>query len=102
MSDSASMARQHIISLRLVLNYTLGIDELLAKHIAYLFIRDPIVIFSEMIDQDDEKDNDHFEVRYLHRYDISVQAQFDSEYPINQLANRTLQAARKLYYGMAC
>lgn len=41
---------------------TLGIDELLAKHISYLFIRDPIVIFSEMIDQDDTKSNDHFEV----------------------------------------
>jgi glutamate--cysteine ligase catalytic subunit len=38
-----------------------GIDELLAKHIAYLFIRDPIVIFSEMVDQDDTHSNDHFE-----------------------------------------
>ncbi|EIN11676.1 glutamate-cysteine ligase catalytic subunit [Punctularia strigosozonata HHB-11173 SS5] len=38
-----------------------GIDELLAKHIGYLFIRDPLVIFSETIDQNDEVDNDHFE-----------------------------------------
>ncbi|KAG2040002.1 glutamate-cysteine ligase-domain-containing protein, partial [Suillus americanus] len=29
-----------------------GIDEMLAKHIAHLFIRDPLVIFSEAINQD--------------------------------------------------
>jgi len=40
-----------------------GIDELLSKHIAHLFIRDPIVIFSELLDQDDSKSTDHFEVR---------------------------------------
>jgi glutamate--cysteine ligase catalytic subunit len=40
---------------------TTGVDDLLAKHIGYLFIRDPIVIFSEMINQDDDNDNDHFE-----------------------------------------
>ena len=39
-----------------------GIDELLSKHIAHLFIRDPIVIFSELLDQDDNKSTDHFEV----------------------------------------
>jgi len=38
-----------------------GVDELLANHIAHLFIRDPLVIFSELIDQDDEKSADHFE-----------------------------------------
>ncbi|KAH0827865.1 glutamate-cysteine ligase-domain-containing protein [Lanmaoa asiatica] len=38
-----------------------GIDELLSKHIAHIFIRDPLVIFSETIDQDDETSNDHFE-----------------------------------------
>ncbi|KAL1680324.1 glutamate-cysteine ligase-domain-containing protein [Schizophyllum commune] len=38
-----------------------GIDDLLAKHIAHLFIRDPLVVFSETIDQDDENSNDHFE-----------------------------------------
>ena len=37
-------------------------DELLSKHIAHLFIRDPIVIFSELVDQDDSKSTDHFEV----------------------------------------
>jgi len=39
-----------------------GIDELLSKHISHLFIRDPIVIFSELVDQDDSKSTDHFEV----------------------------------------
>ena len=39
-----------------------GLDDLLSKHIAHLFIRDPIVIFSELLDQDDEVSVDHFEV----------------------------------------
>ncbi|KAG7098839.1 hypothetical protein E1B28_000743 [Marasmius oreades] len=38
-----------------------GIDDLLSKHVAHLFIRDPLVVFSETIDQDDETSNDHFE-----------------------------------------
>ncbi|KAI0075747.1 glutamate-cysteine ligase catalytic subunit [Panus rudis PR-1116 ss-1] len=38
-----------------------GIDRVLARHISHLFIRDPLVIFSESIDQDDENSNDHFE-----------------------------------------
>jgi glutamate--cysteine ligase catalytic subunit len=38
-----------------------GIDEALANHIAHLFIRDPLVIFSERVDQDDEDSMDHFE-----------------------------------------
>lgn len=38
-----------------------GIDAALARHISHLFIRDPLVIFSEMIDQDDSTSNDHFE-----------------------------------------
>jgi len=38
-----------------------GIDELLSKHIAHLFIRDPIVVFSELVDQDDSQSTDHFE-----------------------------------------
>ena len=42
-----------------------GIDELLSKHIAHLFIRDPIVIFSELVDQDDSKSTDHFEVCFI-------------------------------------
>lgn len=39
-----------------------GIDDLLAKHVAHLFIRDPISLFAEKLDQDVENDTDHFEV----------------------------------------
>ena len=39
-----------------------GIDELLAKHIAHLWIRDPLTLFSKKIELDDEKVSDHFEV----------------------------------------
>ncbi|XP_069107021.1 glutamate--cysteine ligase catalytic subunit-like [Argopecten irradians] len=38
-----------------------GIDRPLARHIAHLFIRDPISLFSEKIHQDDSTDTDHFE-----------------------------------------
>lgn len=38
-----------------------GIDDLLAKHIAHLFIRNPVSAFSNRIDLDDKKDADHFE-----------------------------------------
>lgn len=38
-----------------------GIDDLLSKHFAHLFIRDPLVVFSETIDQDDVSSSDHFE-----------------------------------------
>lgn len=38
-----------------------GVDLLLAEHIAHLFVRDPIVIFFERIDQDDTQSTDHFE-----------------------------------------
>lgn len=38
-----------------------GIDQALADHISHLFIRDPIVLFEEKIDIDDEVETDHFE-----------------------------------------
>ncbi|KAI8994509.1 glutamate-cysteine ligase-domain-containing protein [Pilobolus umbonatus] len=37
------------------------IDDKLAKHVAHLFIRDPLVIFKELLDVDDKKSSDHFE-----------------------------------------
>jgi glutamate--cysteine ligase catalytic subunit len=37
------------------------VDVLLANHIAHLFIRAPLVIFNETIDQNDAVDSDHFE-----------------------------------------
>uniref|UniRef100_H2Z546 Glutamate--cysteine ligase n=1 Tax=Ciona savignyi TaxID=51511 RepID=H2Z546_CIOSA len=38
-----------------------GIDDLLAQHIAHLWIRDPLTLFSKKIDLDDENEADHFE-----------------------------------------
>ena len=38
-----------------------GVDDALAKHIAHLFVRDPLVIFSERIELDDASESDHFE-----------------------------------------
>jgi len=37
------------------------VDEVLAEHIAHLFIRDPISLFAEKLVLDDEVDTDHFE-----------------------------------------
>ncbi|TIA88201.1 hypothetical protein E3P99_02715 [Wallemia hederae] len=37
------------------------IDTPLAKHIAHLFIRDPLVIFNELLNQDNKTSSDHFE-----------------------------------------
>ncbi|CAE1240060.1 GCLC [Acanthosepion pharaonis] len=37
------------------------VDDLLAQHIAHLFIRDPLYLLSEKIHQDDSKETDHFE-----------------------------------------
>ena len=39
-----------------------GVDKELARHLAHLFIRDPISLFSEKINQNDAEDTDHFEV----------------------------------------
>lgn len=39
-----------------------GLDDLLAQHVAHLFIRDPICLFAEKLEQDVEKESDHFEV----------------------------------------
>ncbi|GBP31256.1 Glutamate--cysteine ligase catalytic subunit [Eumeta japonica] len=38
-----------------------GIDHSLALHIAHLFIRDTVSLFSEKVHQDDQNDTDHFE-----------------------------------------
>jgi len=38
-----------------------GVDHRLARHIAHLWSRDPLVIYEEGLDQDDEKSSDHFE-----------------------------------------
>lgn len=38
-----------------------GMDDALAKHFAWLFIRDPLVIYKELINQDPNLSSDHFE-----------------------------------------
>ena len=38
-----------------------GFDHLLARHFSHLFIRDPLVIYAELINQDDSNSSDHFE-----------------------------------------
>ena len=38
-----------------------GINELMAKHISHLFIRDTVSLFSEKVDQNDLEDTDYFE-----------------------------------------
>ena len=38
-----------------------GIDQTLARHIAHLYTRDPLVIFEDLLDLDDETSMDHFE-----------------------------------------
>lgn len=43
------------------LTYT-GVDDLLALHVAHLFIRDPVSLFAEKLEQSVENESDHFEV----------------------------------------
>ena len=38
-----------------------NIDDLMAKHIAHLFIRDPLAIYEELVELDDMKTSNHFE-----------------------------------------
>ena len=40
---------------------TSEVDHLLAQHVAHLFIRDTVSLFSEKVDQNDEEETDHFE-----------------------------------------
>ena len=69
-----------------------GLDELLSKHIAHLFIRDPLVIFSETIHQDDTSSSDHFEVIDCWILPCFVLTHF-KEHSIHQLANCPFQAS---------
>ncbi|KAI9300223.1 glutamate-cysteine ligase-domain-containing protein [Cunninghamella echinulata] len=38
------------------------VDDLLAKHVSHLFIRDPLIIFEELLGQDYHNSSEHFEV----------------------------------------
>jgi hypothetical protein len=71
-----------------------GIDSHLSKHVAHLFIRDPIVIFAELLDQDDEQSMDHFEVRYTARSPARAELSTAcTEHTVDELADGALQAA---------
>ena len=58
----------------ILISFFLGIDRQLAEHIAHLFIRDPISVFKEKLDQDDKNDTDHFEVNFKSNYLTLVSA----------------------------
>ena len=49
-----------------------GIDHLLAQHIAHLFIRDPVSMFTERIHLDDSRDTEHFEVSDYNRVTLFI------------------------------
>ena len=81
-----------------------GVDDLLAKHYGHLFIRDPLVVFRELLDVDDKKSSDHFEVCFIQRYQFVLYKDIRflilltlssspslSEYPIYELANYAFQ-----------
>lgn len=38
-----------------------GVDGVLARHVAHLFVRDPLVIFADRVNLDDREDVDHWE-----------------------------------------
>ncbi|KAG8681919.1 hypothetical protein FRC11_000493, partial [Ceratobasidium sp. 423] len=38
-----------------------NVDDLLAKHMAHIFVRDPLLVTPDKIEQDDEKSTEHFE-----------------------------------------
>jgi hypothetical protein len=73
-----------------------GIDHLLAQHIAHLFIRDSVSLFSEKVHQDDETETDHFEVE-LKSNDlqnlVSLRLLYFVEHSEHKLADDAVQAA---------
>jgi len=38
-----------------------GVDRILSRHVAHLFVRDPLVIFADRVNLDDRRDVDHWE-----------------------------------------
>ena len=84
-----------------------GIDNLLAQHVAHLFIRDPVSLFSEKVNQNDEEDSDHFEVHIFQsivnlRNISNIILFLKTEPSINQLADDAFQAtATQEHYWLA-
>ena len=75
-----------------------GVDPILAKHIAHLFIRDPLVVYREKLEQNDEIETDHFEVSIITISSLSTHflilfLVFFAEHTIDELANHALQTA---------
>jgi Glutamate-cysteine ligase len=86
-----------------VIHITPGIDDLLAKHISHLFIRDPLVVFNESIDQDDESSNDHFEVCLLGTICANHIRNKLLEFTIDELADCSIQAtSSRISNRLAC
>lgn len=88
-----------------------GIDKLLAQHIAHLFIRDPLSVFEEKIHLDDENESDHFEVRLavslLRKLSmcknrlVFTQTSVLAEPAVNQLADDEVQTSTsELWYRL--
>lgn len=61
-----------------------GIDEMLAKHIAHLFIRDALVTYDDYASYSDTETSEHFEV-------VFSLACSHPEHPVVQLAERALE-----------
>lgn len=85
-----------------------GVDDKLAKHVAHLFIRDPLVIFKELLDLDDSQSSDHFEVSLVivfslnHSVDQHAEP-LPPESSVHKLANHAFQASTtQLLHRMAC
>ncbi len=56
--NDLKLVRDEAIYEKLVANQ---VDSSMAQHISHLFIRDPLVVFEEKLDIDDETETDHFE-----------------------------------------
>lgn len=85
-----------------------GLDEPLAHHIAHLYIRDPLVIFTETLNQP-EQSTDHFEVSprlASHRSQLYLTVSSSiscAEHPIDELADAPVQApSSQLSHRLAC
>lgn len=63
-----------------------GIDDMLAKHIAHLFIRDALVTYDDYASYSDTETSEHFEVRPSSPF-------LPLEHPVVELAERSLETS---------
>ncbi|AGO13233.1 AaceriAFR086Cp [[Ashbya] aceris (nom. inval.)] len=59
--NDVPVAINNSVYTRLLDNEIFPVDENLARHFAHLFVRDPLVIFNESLDQHNDSDMGHFE-----------------------------------------